>query len=64
MESSYNFQSKNIRQSLKNPVPSNSKTGKLFLQQGLVIVDFINIDLVELRKSVAIDLKVDVSEKK
>ena len=46
--------------SSKNLVPSNTKTGKLFLQQCLVIVEVVNIDLVE----VAINLKNVISGKK
>ena len=49
--------------SSKNPVPSNLKTGKLFLQQCLFIVEIVSIHLVEFRKSVAIHLKVVISEK-
>ena len=46
--------------SSQNLIPSNTKTGKLFLQQSLVIAEIVNIDLVE----VAIDLKIVISGKK
>ena len=45
--------------SSKNLLSSNTKTIKLLLQQGLVMVEIVNIDLVE----VAIDLKVVISGK-
>ena len=45
--------------SSKNLVSSNTETIKLLLQQGLVMVEIVNIDLVE----VAIDLKVVISGK-